>query len=678
MSVTIVPGQKLTELTAISSIALTDLLYIVKASDSTSYSSTLSVLKESLAGPFASTFLPLSGGTMTGYLTLTGVPLTTNNAATKGYVDTVLSSITAIDFARNYLPLSGGSMTGRVTLTGVPFAVNDAASKGYVDTNFLSLAGGTMAGSLILSGNPTLNYEAATKAYVDSITGTKVTVKTICGNNCGDAITSTGAWRNYIIDNNNVLRCSGLFGTRIDDGKTIVYNGGMGASGVTIDGFRPSGIQFLTTTEYPLSVLGSGYATWVLSNSGTVYSAGKNAYGTLGFGSTQRSMIFKALTSIALTASQLVASSGYYQDDGDYLGSVFVIDKSSNLWAWGSNATGQLGFANTVGKPAAGNDGTWFWAPCAVNVGGVDNKVKSVVSTGYNKNGSTYAILTGGELYATGYNNNGQLGLGDRTNRASFTRVGNVSADAIYTSSRGYATYIIHNGALSAAGDNTSGNLGNGRTGGGTAADNLTFQPVFSADSTGSNIGPLRDVKYVSVNDGYAGAVSVFALTNDNRVFAWGNNGGGQLGFGDKKNRLYATQVATATKVQTFGYGNTNTATALLSDGSIYVAGWVTQGIDGQGDGPDRFQLTFQKVGQPQGVQWVNFQSTAQRTLISRPDIQINAAGVNVLFAIDTFNNLWAWGSNVYNESGMPTDVSLRGGVGGYRIDLPRKVAIID
>jgi len=667
MSVTIVPGQKLTELAAISSIGLTDLLYVVKASNSTSFSSTLSVLKDSLVGPLSSTFLPLAGGTMTGSLTLTGVPITTNNAATKGYVDAAVASVSAVSFIQNFLPLSGGTMTGGLTLTGVPIATNNAATKGYVDANFLSLAsGGTLSGALILNGNPTSTNQAATKAYVDSVTGTKVTVKTICGNNCGDAITASGVWRNYIIDNKNILRCSGLFGTRISNGRTSIYNGGMGTTGVTVDGFRPSGIQFLTTTEYPLSVLGSGYVTWVLSNSGTVYSTGRNAYGSLGIGTNSRSMIFKALTSMALSASQLVVSSGYYEDDGDYLGSAFIIDKSNNLWAWGSNGAGQLGFATAVGKPATGNSGTYFWSPCAVNVGGVNNKVKSVVSTGYTTVGSTYVILTGGELYATGFNNNGQLGLGDTTNRASFTRVVNVSADAIYTSSTGYATYLVRDGSLSAAGDNTSGNLGNGQTG--TKINNLTFQTVFSADSTGSNIGPLRDVKTISVNDGYKGAVSVFALTNDNKLFAWGSNSGGQLGVGDNKNRLYATQVATATKVQTFGYGSTRTTTAILSAGSIYIAGWVTLGIDGQGDGADKYQLTFQKVIQPQGVQWVDFQTTAQRI----------GSGSSAIFAIDTFGNLWGWGSNVYNELGLPTDSSYRGEVASLRFDLPMKISIVE
>jgi hypothetical protein len=43
----------------------------------------------------ASTYLALSGGTLTGDLTLVGVPTTNNMAATKGYVDTQIASIPA-------------------------------------------------------------------------------------------------------------------------------------------------------------------------------------------------------------------------------------------------------------------------------------------------------------------------------------------------------------------------------------------------------------------------------------------------------------------------------------------------------------------------------------------------------------------------------------------------------
>lgn len=75
-----------------------------------------------------------------------------------------------------YLMLSGGTMTGPLTLSGDPSTALQAATKQYADTK-LALSGGTLTGSLTLSGAPTNSLHAATKAYVDgaSITGNAAT-----------------------------------------------------------------------------------------------------------------------------------------------------------------------------------------------------------------------------------------------------------------------------------------------------------------------------------------------------------------------------------------------------------------------------------------------------------------------------------------------------------------------
>ena len=82
-----------------------------------------------------------------------------------------------------YLRLTGGSLTGILTMTGNkiqalgnPTVSTDAANKDYVDTTtasavapYLLLAGGTMVGDLTLNGEPTTQLMAATKQYVDDI-----------------------------------------------------------------------------------------------------------------------------------------------------------------------------------------------------------------------------------------------------------------------------------------------------------------------------------------------------------------------------------------------------------------------------------------------------------------------------------------------------------------------------
>ena len=59
-----------------------------------------------------------------------------------------------------YLPLSGATMTGPLTLVGEPTADEQAATKRYVDLlqatlgNFVPVAGGTMTGNLLVSDLP--------------------------------------------------------------------------------------------------------------------------------------------------------------------------------------------------------------------------------------------------------------------------------------------------------------------------------------------------------------------------------------------------------------------------------------------------------------------------------------------------------------------------------------------
>lgn len=160
-----------------------------------------------------SQYLPLTGGTMTGTLTLKADPTANLQAATKQYVDNKLSGAsmvrqdttvsaaaasvtvpTAIQTALN----KGGSLlvyqegllllptinytiasgNGSITLVNYSCEAGDTFSfcvlpaglklTDISNSTYLPKAGGTMTGALTLSGAPTANLHAATKAYVDS------------------------------------------------------------------------------------------------------------------------------------------------------------------------------------------------------------------------------------------------------------------------------------------------------------------------------------------------------------------------------------------------------------------------------------------------------------------------------------------------------------------------------
>jgi hypothetical protein len=103
--------------------------------------------------------------------------------ATPGADDVLLKAIIALITARiptvdGFLALTGGTMTGDLTLRGAPTTDLMAATKAYVDAvsaalaGYLLKSGGTMTGDLTLKGAPTTDLMAATKAYVDSIGAT--------------------------------------------------------------------------------------------------------------------------------------------------------------------------------------------------------------------------------------------------------------------------------------------------------------------------------------------------------------------------------------------------------------------------------------------------------------------------------------------------------------------------
>jgi hypothetical protein len=105
--------------------------------------------------------IPTGGNKGNGTLNLQGI-----------YINGVIVDLT------KYLLLTGGALSGVLTLAGNPVNNMDAAPKLYVDSkiitvnanfaNYLPIAGGTLTGPIILPGDPTDDLQAATKIYVDN------------------------------------------------------------------------------------------------------------------------------------------------------------------------------------------------------------------------------------------------------------------------------------------------------------------------------------------------------------------------------------------------------------------------------------------------------------------------------------------------------------------------------
>lgn len=150
-----------------------------------------------LSGTYATTTslsgkLSLSGGTMTGALTLSGAPSSSLHATTKAYADGLITThdaatdphpqyLTSAEADGSYLPLVGGTLTGPLTLAGDPSSGLQAATKSYVDTqDALAIPlsqKGAASGVATLDGSGKLTASQALVASVNGSTGA-VTVST--------------------------------------------------------------------------------------------------------------------------------------------------------------------------------------------------------------------------------------------------------------------------------------------------------------------------------------------------------------------------------------------------------------------------------------------------------------------------------------------------------------------
>ena len=118
--------------------------------------------------------LNISGGTMTGALTLSGAPTSNLHAATKKYVDdNIPTNVSELTNDAGYTT-NIGTITG-ITMNSVSKGTSGVVDLGTVITSHqdisgkLDKSGGTMTGALTLSGAPTSNLHAATKKYVDDL-----------------------------------------------------------------------------------------------------------------------------------------------------------------------------------------------------------------------------------------------------------------------------------------------------------------------------------------------------------------------------------------------------------------------------------------------------------------------------------------------------------------------------
>jgi len=295
------------------------------------------------------------------------------------------------------------------------------------------------------------------------------------------------------------------------DGK--IYGWGYNGDGELGDG--SVGDKLLAAPTYMdafagktvIAVAHGGLHSLALTSDGSAYAWGYNGTGQLGDGTANDHSIPTAVDSSGvLTGKVLVAVSG--ADDH----SIALADDGT-VYSWGRNDFGQLG------------DGTNTQRLSPVAVGGVlAGKTVVAISGGH---AHSLALTSNGDVYAWGYNQNGQLGNGSTAPSnvpVPVTMTGVLAGKTVIAIAAGgdHNVVLASDGHVYAWGRDDYGQLGDDST----AQSNV---PV-AVDTT----GPLGGKTIVAVAAGHSHSL---ALASNGALYAWGNNSQGQLGDGTTSNR---------------------------------------------------------------------------------------------------------------------------------------------
>jgi len=260
--------------------------------------------------------------------------------------------------------------------------------------------------------------------------------------------------------------------------------------------------QMTTPDGYTVqSVHVGGGHTVLLMTDGTVWVSGNNLLGQLGIQNNENKTTFV----------QMILPNGYTVDS-IYCGTQYTIllMADGTVWGCGWNNAGRLGLGDYVDR----NELTQITIP--------NGKSVQTICTG----NTTFMLMTDGSLYGCGWNEYGQLSLGDNENRNTLVQIPipqNKVVDKVYASRRN-TSLMMTDGTLWVCGQNNSGQLGQGHT---DHLDTFTLLPMPD-----NNI--ISHISFTSF--------SLYIFMTNHSVWVCGSNFAGELGLGHEDSQYVLIQ----------------------------------------------------------------------------------------------------------------------------------------
>lgn len=216
--------------------------------------------------------------------------------------------------------------------------------------------------------------------------------------------------------------------------------------------------------------------------------------------------------------------------------------------------------------------------------------------------------------YAFGYNPSGELGDGTRGEQTLPVPVSGLPGTVRQVSAGGATSAaLLSDGTVWTWGDNTFGALGNGTSGG------SAVKP--------QRVAGLSGITQIAVGTDDR---DIYAVRSDGTLWAWGDNGAGELGNGTTVSHFSPVQVPGLTGIRQASAGE-DYALALRSDGTVRA--WGNNSYGYLGDGTTTSRLAPVQVRGLTGIS------------------QVSASGAS--FAVRSDGILFAWGRNADGVLGM-------------------------
>ena len=340
------------------------------------------------------------------------------------------------------------------------------------------------------------------------------------------------------------------------------------------------------------------------------------------------------------------------------------------LFTWGSNEQGQLGqntsFANMgISVPTQVGTATNWSLVAGSNV-------------------AFLAVKSDGTLWGWGYNNMGQLGIGNLMNKSVPVQIGTGTDWATVQNGVGANSYAIkNNGALYAWGSNFFGQLGTNNTiyysspilvtGNSWYAITISGENACGIDTQGrlwtvgwGRYGLLGNNSLINVSSfvqtsigGYdwsmvEASANVLALKKDGSIWVWGDNYYGNLGIDNRQPKYTPYQVGTETNWADISAGQTYQCGGVKTDGTLWM--WGRNYTGAIGDGTTINRSSPVKIGA--GTDWLYVFGGYKKT-----------------FAMKTNGTLWAWGQNNLGALGNNSIVNTSSPVQVGVVTTYRKMA---